>query len=521
MHTSYHRTLVSVLAILMLLALLLPFTASTAPTTAAQSPDGPPFSFPIAGEPGPNTWLYEQHYGNTTTAFNYGDVWYIAGQGMHFGLDIEVPCGTPVLAIADGVVAFSDDSSFGSEPHNIVLDHPGTGYVSLYGHLQQPPTLQRGDTVERGQRIGLSGDPDGSCESRPHLHLEIRSEDYQRAYNPLPFFEQPWHMLASIGPFVNPFQQDLDAPYRWLRIEDQPDVQFSGNFLNSYLRPWPPRVALAPPPNATVRRTLDPLPEDVTVTREVIAQDVWNIGAWWYPDETQAVYIVDAVPGEGSGVFRQPLDGSPREYVQPTPPPLRSPDGRVSIERISGDMLVTDRDAGETYDVLTQGSYPSVSPDGERLLWQVYYGDIYPGQQPASLEVWVSNLDGSGAYRAYTQPGGAVQWLDEHRLLIIRPTTYLAETTLRVLDLDADDPQAVDLGTYRYLRDVQVAPGGGWIAFWTPFQENPADSGIYLQRTLPGSEPAKLGFFGAYRWRDSRSLYTLSFDGSTDVHTLG
>ena len=77
------------------------------------------------------------------------------------------------------------------------------------------------------------------------------------------------------------------------------------------------------------------------------------------------------------------------------------------------------------------------------------------------------------------------------------------------------------LGEYTNLRDVQVAPGGGTIAFYLPFQENPADSGVYVQRTTPGSLARKLPFFGAYRWRDDRWLYTLSFDASQDAHALG
>jgi len=46
----------------------------------------------------------------------------------------------------------------------------------------------------------------------PHLHLEIRSEDYTTSYNPVPFFDVDWHMLASFGPYTNAFQQDLDRP---------------------------------------------------------------------------------------------------------------------------------------------------------------------------------------------------------------------------------------------------------------------------------------------------------------------
>jgi len=35
--------------------------------------------------------------------------------------------------------------------------------------------LAPGEPVKRGQIIALTGDPDETCTSRPHLHLEIRT----------------------------------------------------------------------------------------------------------------------------------------------------------------------------------------------------------------------------------------------------------------------------------------------------------------------------------------------------------
>lgn len=177
------------------------------PPTEEPEVDGPPFSLPLLDPPGPSTWLYEQHYGNTTSAFNYGNVWYFAGQGMHFGIDLEAPCGTPVYAIADGEVDYVDAEGFETGPHTLALDHPGTGYTSFYGHLSQQPPFVRGDRVERGQQIGVTGDPDLNCQSRPHLHLEIRSPDYAFTYNPIPLIDANWHMLSSIGLVDSDFER--------------------------------------------------------------------------------------------------------------------------------------------------------------------------------------------------------------------------------------------------------------------------------------------------------------------------
>ncbi len=492
---------------------------SVAARQAENPPDGPPFLFPLAGPPGPNTWLYEQHYGNTVEAFNFGDGWYMHGQGLHFGLDIETPCGTPVRAIADGVVTYVDAEGWGAGPHSLVLVHPGTGLASFYGHLLRQPPFVRGDTVKRGEVIALSGDPDLSCRSRPHLHLEIRLDHYQTALSPLSFFDMNWHMLASIGPQEHRFQQDLSAPFRWMTLETQPAVRFSANILNNYQQPWPPKLEQQPPESAAPARRLPVLPSAVQVTRTPVSLSGWNVGAWWYGDDLQAVYVLDALPG-GTAVFRQPLDGSPRQPVEETLPAYRSPDGSIRIERGSAVARLTRLSDGAQWEVTTGGAYPAVSPDGTRLLWQVVYGETVPGMPEPGVRAWVSGLDGRDPRLAYSG-GGRVQWLDDHRLLVSRRINYTAETQLSIIDLNAERPEPVLLGEYTNLRDVQVAPGGGTIAFYLPFQENPADSGVYVQRTTPGSVARKLPFFGAYRWRDERWLYTLSFDAGQDAHALG
>ncbi|NLX08566.1 MAG: M23 family metallopeptidase [Chloroflexi bacterium] len=511
------------LGFIVALALVIALGAARIPALAQDPPpDPPPFSLPFADPPGVNTWLYQQHFGNTTAAFNYGSAWYAAGQGLHFGLDLEAPCGTPILAIADGVVTNVDAGSFGAGPHNLILAHPGTGYTSLYGHLFARSSLAPGQNVARGEQIGLSGDPDGTCESRPHLHLEIRSEDYSVSYNPLPFFEVNWHMIASFGPFNHHFQQDIEHPYRWMKLEDQPEVRFGGNLLNKYAQPWPVKLERRAPVSPPAARHLDPLPEQVAVRLEPVALEAWNIGFWWRPGDSAAVYLIDAVPGQPSGVFRQPLDGSPRSLVELAPPSLFSPDGAVRVRDAGGGaMEITRLSDRASWNVYTGGNFPAVSPDGTRLLWEVLYDEITPGQNAPGLEIWVSNVDGSLRRCVHVQSGGWSVWLDAHRLLIVKPIPYMADTQLYVLDIDDPAVTPTFLGSYRFLNGLKVSPGGGHIAFYLTFQENPADSGVYVQATQPGSAPRKLDFTGPYHWRDDRSLYTLSFDASQDAHALG
>lgn len=141
------------------------------------------FGLPFAEPPGPDTWLLGQVYGNTTGAFAQRRTWYRAGQGIHFGIDFSARCGTPVVAIGDGVVLKVDAREHGSAPHNLLIAHPN-GYVSLYGHLLERPMLRVGQRVRRGEVIGLTGDPDLTLylaptstpgDPRPHAKPRLQS----------------------------------------------------------------------------------------------------------------------------------------------------------------------------------------------------------------------------------------------------------------------------------------------------------------------------------------------------------
>lgn len=87
----------------------------------------------------------------------------------HAGIDLVLPEGTPVVAIADGVVAFAGEQFFGGR--SVVLDHGG-GLFSVYYHLKEA-AVSDGQRVARGERIGavgMSGRATG-----PHLHFSVRA----------------------------------------------------------------------------------------------------------------------------------------------------------------------------------------------------------------------------------------------------------------------------------------------------------------------------------------------------------
>lgn len=211
--------------------------ASPAPVTAQGEAEAV-FGLPFAEPPGPDTWLLGQVYGNSTGAFARRREWYRAGQGIHFGIDFSARCGTPIVAIGDGMVLKVDAPEHGSAPHNLLIAHPN-GYVSLYGHLLERPLLRVGQRVRRGEVIGLTGDPDLTCTSRPHLHLEIRDRTLGRAFNAHRLIDADWHALMLIGAFGRGFQRDLDDPRKWQSVFDQPDIRFGGPLINEFKDTWP------------------------------------------------------------------------------------------------------------------------------------------------------------------------------------------------------------------------------------------------------------------------------------------
>jgi len=89
-------------------------------------------------------------------------------QRPHFGLDYRVHTGTPVAAMNDGTVLLARFLYF--EGNCVTIDH-GQGLLTLYFHLSEIK-VKEGDTVKRGEIVGLSGGTGRA--TGPHLHVAVR-----------------------------------------------------------------------------------------------------------------------------------------------------------------------------------------------------------------------------------------------------------------------------------------------------------------------------------------------------------
>ena len=86
----------------------------------------------------------------------------------HSAVDIHLPGGTPVRAIADGQVAFAGEQFFGGR--SVVIDHGG-GVFSVYYHLREF-SVAEGKEISRGERVGSVGATGRA--TGPHLHFGVR-----------------------------------------------------------------------------------------------------------------------------------------------------------------------------------------------------------------------------------------------------------------------------------------------------------------------------------------------------------
>lgn len=100
---------------------------------------------------------------------------------MHWGIDFTAETGTDVYATGDGVVEVVATNNWGYG-REIVINH-GFGYKTRYAHLSEF-LVKPGDTVKRGDRIGLVGNSGKS--TGPHLHYEV--EKNGQKVNPVNFF---------------------------------------------------------------------------------------------------------------------------------------------------------------------------------------------------------------------------------------------------------------------------------------------------------------------------------------------
>ncbi|WP_347172649.1 M23 family metallopeptidase [Polaribacter uvawellassae] len=112
--------------------------------------------------------------GNVTQDFNITD--------KHFAMDIVAATGTPVKAVENGRVIFSEWTA--ETGYVLIIEH-GTGFISVYKH-NGTLLKQQGDFVKSGEAIATVGST-GELTTGPHLHFELWYNGYP--VNPLNYID--------------------------------------------------------------------------------------------------------------------------------------------------------------------------------------------------------------------------------------------------------------------------------------------------------------------------------------------
>jgi hypothetical protein len=125
--------------------------------------------------------------------FNYGGKGIPYGEGLHPGIDYEIPIGTLIVAVSDGIIDYIGevliDKYYGGG-FAIRLKH-ADDFFSIYVHLSKV-FVTMGQYVKRGERLGLSGQ---SNNGYPHLHFGLVKNSKKgsalllsQSYNPKDFW---------------------------------------------------------------------------------------------------------------------------------------------------------------------------------------------------------------------------------------------------------------------------------------------------------------------------------------------
>lgn len=111
------------------------------------------------------------------------------GARPHAGVDLDAPVGTPIFAVADGVITLAryNDPMLGSDV--LLMFRPTASMLTYlasvgsaasdavlfanYAHLSAV-FVETGQRVARGTMIGRTGTSGNADQKYPHLHFEIR-----------------------------------------------------------------------------------------------------------------------------------------------------------------------------------------------------------------------------------------------------------------------------------------------------------------------------------------------------------
>jgi hypothetical protein len=242
---------------------------------------------------------------------------------------------------------------------------------------------------------------------------------------------------------------------------------------------------------------------------------------FWSAD-SRYVQFIDRPPGEPLGIYAVAIDDPGQPQLVSERVASVSPDDAFFLYPEGNVTVVERRGTGEAYRIANGGRQVKISPDGTRLLWQVFErrGDF----DKRLAQTFVSDLDG-GNTRLVGETLGIVEseWIDAQRILLAGvPVSDSSSVGIlaATLGTDADEDVFVELARVARPQELLPSPRGTYLIFLLSFQVDPGQDGLWIVRTDGSESPRRLAFFGSYRWRDDSHLLYVPFEPGTESHAF-
>lgn len=115
------------------------------------------------------------------------------GRRKHRGIDIFAPKGTPIVAVADGILSYIGEQPKGGLCLWLTTE-AGTSFY--YAHLDRwAPGLYEGMEVRTGDLLGYVGNTGNAKTTPPHLHFGINQDD--EMVNPYPILTKASYVRSA------------------------------------------------------------------------------------------------------------------------------------------------------------------------------------------------------------------------------------------------------------------------------------------------------------------------------------
>jgi murein DD-endopeptidase MepM/ murein hydrolase activator NlpD len=165
---------------------------------------GPSLAFPVPAKAKPNI----------------GSFWGVsrdAGARRHEGIDIFAAFRTPLVAAADGTVSRVTDNALGGK---VIFFRPsGKDYTLYYAHLDKQ-LVDAGQSLKKGDTLGLMGNTGNARSTPPHLHFGIYASG--GAIDPLAFVNPIKKKPAKITAPADIIGQVARTGNRQLKLYHEP-----------------------------------------------------------------------------------------------------------------------------------------------------------------------------------------------------------------------------------------------------------------------------------------------------------